>query len=92
MVCVAEQSRVGRTVVLKLKTSDSNILTRSLTPAMPPSSCDELTQIALALRERVSLAPERRYRLVGVGLSNFGDIGKDELQPLLFTDDSSYQR
>jgi hypothetical protein len=26
---------------------------------------------ALSLRERVDLEPERRYRLVGIGLSNF---------------------
>jgi DNA polymerase-4 len=37
----------------------------------PPSSCEELTTIALALRERVELRPEHRFRLVGVGLSNF---------------------
>ena len=34
-----KESRVPRTVVLKLKTSDFNILTRSHTPNSPPSSC-----------------------------------------------------
>jgi len=63
--------RIGRTVVLKLKTSEFKILTRSHTPSSPPSSCEELTSIALNLQERVNLSPERRYRLVGVGLSNF---------------------
>jgi DNA polymerase-4 len=58
-------------VVLKLKTSEFSILTRSHTPRTPPSSCEELTSIALSLRERVDLGPQRRYRLVGVGLSNF---------------------
>src|SRR5207253_4425336 len=38
-----KESRVPRTVVLKLKTSDFNILTRSHTPSSPPSSCAELT-------------------------------------------------
>ena len=33
--------RVGRTVVLKLKTSDFHILTRSLTPTAPPQSAEE---------------------------------------------------
>jgi DNA polymerase IV len=65
------QSRVARTVVLKLKTSGFEILTRSHTPTNPPASCDEFTAIALALRERVDAAVLRRYRLVGVGLSNF---------------------
>jgi len=68
-----KEERVGRTVVLKLKTREFEILTRSRTPAIPPESCEELTAIALSLRERVSLGAERRFRLVGVGLSNFQD-------------------
>jgi DNA polymerase IV len=66
-----KEARTARTVVLKLKTSDFNILTRSHTPNAPPASCAELTAIALALRERVSDEPGQRFRLVGVGLSNF---------------------
>jgi DNA polymerase-4 len=65
--------RVARTVVLKLKTSGFNILTRSHTPAVPPSSAEELARIALSLRERIALAPDQRFRLAGVGLSNFQD-------------------
>ena len=68
-----KEERVARTVVLKLKTREFEILTRSHTPASPPESCEELTAIALALRERVELGSERRFRLVGVGLSNFQD-------------------
>ena len=82
-----KEARIGRTVVLKLKTSDFSVLTRSLTPSMPPSSCEELTRIALSLRERVNFAPECRFRLVGVGLSNFCDTGKEDLQQPLFTGD-----
>jgi DNA polymerase IV len=66
-----KESRVAHTVVLKLKTSEFKILTRSHTPTSPPSSCWELTNIALSLQERVELGPQQRYRLVGVGLSNF---------------------
>ena len=33
-----EQARVGRTVVLNLKTSDFRALSRSLTPATPPAA------------------------------------------------------
>lgn len=68
-----KESRIARTVALKLKTAEFSILTRSYTPATPPSSCEELTNIALSLRSRVELAAEQRYRLVGVGLSNFRD-------------------
>jgi DNA polymerase-4 len=63
--------RGGRTVVLKLKTKEFNSLTRSLTPPVPPSTCEEFTKIGLRLCERVGLEPQQLYRLVGIGLSNF---------------------
>jgi DNA polymerase-4 len=65
------EARVARTVILKLKTTEFAIRTRSHTPAEPPTSCEEFTGIALALRERVDLGSQQLYRLVGVGLSNF---------------------
>jgi hypothetical protein len=52
-----EETRIPRTIVLKLKTSEFKILTRSYTPDNPPSLCDELTEIALKLRDRVDLGP-----------------------------------
>jgi DNA polymerase IV len=79
-----KESRIARTVVLKMKTSEFKILTRSNTPCSPPSSCEELTDIALRLRERVALAPQQRYRLIGVGLSNFRDPEETAAQPALF--------
>jgi DNA polymerase IV len=79
-----KESRIPRTVVLKLKTSEFKILTRSHTPSAPPSSCEELTEIALKLRERVALSPQQRYRLVGVGLSNFRESDHSGPQPALF--------
>lgn len=89
-------SRIGRTVVLKLKTADFRILTRSHTPETPPSSSEELTRIALSLCSRVLLPTQTRYRLVGVGLGNFSDAPVSgasvsgttglPLQPELFED------
>ncbi|MGA2687151.1 MAG: DNA polymerase IV [Candidatus Korobacteraceae bacterium] len=79
-----KESRIARTVVLKLKTSDFKILTRSHTPGCPPTSCEELTEIALKLRERVDFGPQQRYRLVGVGLSNFQEPEDAAAQPVLF--------
>src|SRR5713101_5592954 len=79
-----KESRIARTVVLKLKTSEFKILTRSHTPGSPPSSCEELTNIALSLRERVDLSPHQQFRLVGVGLSNFCDPEDASPQPALF--------
>jgi DNA polymerase-4 len=79
-----KELRIARTVVLKLKTSDFKILTRSHTPGSPPSSCEELTSIALSLRERVTLDPKQCFRLVGVGLSNFRDPEDAAAQSTLF--------
>jgi len=79
-----QESRVARTVVLKVKTSEFKILTRSYTPDLPPSSCEELIQIVLKLRERVDLDMQQRYRLVGVGLSNFREPEGAAAQPVLF--------
>jgi DNA polymerase-4 len=79
-----KELRIARTVVLKLKTSEFKILTRSHTPLAPPSSCEQLTSIALSLRERVNLSPKQRFRLVGVGLSNFHDPEDASAQPALF--------
>jgi DNA polymerase IV len=79
-----KESRIARTVVLKLKTSEFKILTRSHTPDIPPRSCEEVTSIALALRSRVALNAKQRFRLVGVGLSNFRDSEDAPAQPMLF--------
>lgn len=51
-----KELRIARTVVLKLKTSEFKILTRSHTPNFSSSSSEKLTKIALSLRERVGLA------------------------------------
>ena len=79
-----KEPRIARTVVLKLKTSEFKLLTRSQTPDSPPSSCEELTDIALKLRERVELGSQQRFRLVGVGLSNFREPEETRAQPALF--------
>jgi DNA polymerase-4 len=80
-----KESRIARTVILKLKTDDFKILTRSHTPPSPPSSCEELTGIVLSLRGRVGMNSEQRFRLVGVGLSNFREAEDTSAQRTLFT-------
>jgi len=70
-----KESRIARTDVLKLMTAEFK---------SPPSSCEELTVIALSLRGRVALGPQQRFRLVGVGLSNFLDPEDVSAQPALF--------
>jgi len=76
--------RIGHTVVLKLKTAQFRILTRSFTPDVPPASVEELRDIALALCQRVQLPPQTRYRLVGVGVSGFRDREDSAVQGDLF--------
>ena len=76
-------SRIARTVVLKLKTREFRILTRSRTPEHPPRDAAELTRVALELCRQVDLPENTRYRLVGVGLGNFREADAAP-QPELF--------
>ncbi|WP_028081848.1 DNA polymerase IV [Solimonas soli] len=81
--------RVPRTVVLKLKTRDFRILTRSLTPPQPPASAGALIACALQLRDRVAadavgVPADTLYRLVGVGLANFHEADDPLPQADLF--------
>lgn len=80
----APHGRVARTVVLKLKTADFHVHTRSLTPAERPASARELAAIACGLRTRVGLPPRTRYRLVGVGMAGFVDRDSYEAQSDFF--------
>jgi DNA polymerase-4 len=75
-------SRRGQTVVLKLKTADFRILTRSATPPQPPASAAELAALALQLRDRVDGGAGLLFRLVGVGLSNFRDSDAAQAQQM----------
>lgn len=76
--------RIGHTVVLKLKTAQFRILTRSFTPDAPPQSLEAFARIAVSLLARVDLPAATRYRLVGVGMSGFRDRDDVVGQPELF--------
>jgi DNA polymerase-4 len=78
------KGRSGRTVTVKLKTADFRVVTRRTTPVRAPDSADELVEVVRGLLPRVGLPPETRFRLAGVGLSNFRDEEQDELQSRLF--------
>ena len=80
----SERRRVARSIVLKLKTAEFRILTRTLTPPERPMSAHALAETACALRARVALPHRTRYRLVGVGLSGFVDLDSLDAQPELF--------
>jgi len=63
----------GYTVTLKLKTDRFRLLTRSVTSPVLPASAQALGDMARQMRARVELPASTRYRLVGVGMSNFPD-------------------
>ncbi|MCX7556843.1 DNA polymerase IV [Xanthomonadaceae bacterium JHOS43] len=79
-----EPTRIARTVVLKLKTSEFRILTRSLTPVSLPDSAQALGDLAWGLSARVNLPEATRYRLAGVGLGGFTDADHHAAQRGLF--------
>jgi DNA polymerase-4 len=73
-----ERSMRGRTVTVKLRTGDFKTATRRLTPETMPASGEELSAIAIELLGRFDFPPNSRYRLAGVGLSNFLDEDEEE--------------
>jgi len=76
----------GRTVTVKLRTPDFKTATRQVTPPELPSSGDEIAELAISLLEKFDFAADAKYRLAGVGVSNFldGDEEHEEEEPGLF--------
>ena len=74
----------GKSASVALRIVTVSVITRSYTPDSPPSSCEELTDIALKLRERVDMGQHQRYRLAGLGLSNFRKAEDNAAQPVFF--------
>jgi DNA polymerase-4 len=76
----------GRTVTVKLRTPDFKTATRQVTPAEPPASGDDIATLAISLLEKFDFGAEAKYRLAGVGLSNFldEDDEKEEAEGTLF--------
>ncbi|HEY3056081.1 MAG TPA: DNA polymerase IV [Thermoanaerobaculia bacterium] len=82
---ITQRDMRGRTITVKLRTPDFHTATRRLTPEAPPQSAEELAQIALTLLDRFEFAPSSRFRLAGIGLSNFEDEDEEEeKEPKLF--------
>jgi len=66
-----KRSLRGRTVTVKLRTPDFRTQTRQLSPGEPPASAAEIAEIGVALLDRFDFPTDARFRLVGVGMSNF---------------------
>ena len=89
---LSEKELVGRTVTVKLRTGDFKTATRRLTPEAIPSSGDDLARIGTELLSRFAFPPQSRFRLAGIGVSNFVDendeeeSADEEQQPELFVE------
>lgn len=81
---VLKHNRIGRTVTVKLRTSDFRTATRRATPLKTPRSAAEMGEVVRDLAKKFTFGSEARYRLAGVGLSNFLDEEAEEGQQKLF--------
>jgi len=82
---IAKKEMIGRTVTVKLRTGDFKTATRRMTPESPPASGDELAQIGVTLLARFEFGENAKYRLAGIGVSNFVQDDAEEEQPTLFS-------
>jgi DNA polymerase-4 len=87
----AQAPRLARTLVLKLKTADFRILTRSHSPPVFPTEMSAFAELAQSLKARVGLDPSLRYRLVGVGVSGLR-AREAGAQPDLFETEGGSER
>ncbi len=79
---LAQRKLIGRTVTVKLRTGAFATATRRLTPELTPSSGDDLARIGVELLTRFEFPDGSRFRLAGIGVSNF--VEEEEQQPALF--------
>src|SRR4051812_34769092 len=93
---LSDKQMTGRTVTVKLRTGDFKTATRRLTPESIPSNGDDLSRIGTELLTRFNFPAGSRYRLAGIGVSNFIDeddeeerAEPEEQQPELFVDPQS---
>lgn len=83
-----QRSMRGKTVTVKLRTPDFRTATRQVSPPELPSSGDDIARLAVSLLDRFDFPAEARYRLVGVGVSNFLD--EDDEEPATATEPSLF--
>jgi DNA polymerase-4 len=85
---LAARALIGRTVTVKLRTGDFRTATRRITPPDTPASGDDLARLGEELLTKFAFGENARYRLAGIGLSNFLDEEEEEQsgeeEPTLF--------
>jgi DNA polymerase-4 len=86
-----QRSLRGRTITVKLRTPNFQTATRQLSPPEMPASGDDIARVAITLLDRFDFPAGARFRLVGVGLSNFLEEEEGvipvETEPTLFQND-----
>ena len=80
---LVQRKLIGRTVTVKLRTGAFETATRRLTPELTPASGDDLAKIGVELLTRFEFPEGSKFRLAGIGVSNFLDEGEE--QPTLFS-------
>jgi len=83
---IEKRNRKARTITVKLRSANFQTATRRETQSEPLTSCDELAAVAMRLLDKFAFGAEARYRLIGVGVSNFIDdeaASEDEAEPLI---------
>jgi len=71
------EGRMGRTVVLKLKYFDFELITRSQTLGRFPQSAEDIYAVAENLLTKKTLAGKKPVRLIGLGLSGLGELSEE---------------
>ncbi|MBL4740416.1 MAG: DNA polymerase IV [Sneathiella sp.] len=84
-----KSGKAGKTITLKLKTGNFQTLTRSHTLDQPTVLAETLYQEIKPLLEKV--APNKNFRLIGVGISSFGDIKDADIPDLLNIKGTKYK-
>ena len=81
---LATRGLVGRTVTLKLKLADFSQLTRRRTRPVAPTTSSDIQSIAAELLDLAlgELPLATKFRLIGIGLSNFDSATPEPKAPL----------
>jgi DNA polymerase IV len=76
------RSMVGRTITVKLRSADFTTATRRCTPEQIPATAGAFAELVLSLLPRFDFPAGGKFRLAGVGVSNF--LQGSSTQPDLF--------
>ncbi|MBL4667326.1 MAG: DNA polymerase IV [Sneathiella sp.] len=79
-----KSGKAGKTITLKLKTSDFKTLNRSHTLSKPTQLAETLYSEVIPMLQKIG--PGKKFRLIGVGISSFGDLEDADVPDLLDQD------